>query len=122
MATKDHVRGGQDADGTRSRGPSVSLRLRDGKTVPDRPLRILYHHRIAAPADLPAFLREVRDWARGPYAQALAQGQNLPDADRQAIRGAGERRQSMEGAENVAGAVDEIDTAAGGDRIAPRNS
>jgi hypothetical protein len=39
MATKDHVRGGQDADGTRSRGPSVSLRLRDGKTVPDRPLR-----------------------------------------------------------------------------------
>jgi carboxypeptidase C (cathepsin A) len=44
-----------------------------------------YHHKIAAPADLPAFLREVRDWARGPYAQALAQGQNLPDADRQAI-------------------------------------
>ena len=44
-----------------------------------------YHHRIATPADLPAFLREVRDWARGPYAQALAQGQNLPDAERQAI-------------------------------------
>ena len=37
MATKDHVRGGQDADGTRLRGPSVSLRLRGGKTVPDPP-------------------------------------------------------------------------------------
>jgi carboxypeptidase C (cathepsin A) len=32
-----------------------------------------------------AFLREVREFARGPYAQALAQGQNLPDADRQAM-------------------------------------
>ena len=39
MATKDHVRGGQDADGTRLHEPSVSLRLRDGGTVPDRPLR-----------------------------------------------------------------------------------
>jgi len=38
MATKDHVRGGQDADGTRLREPSVSVRLRKG-TVPQRPLR-----------------------------------------------------------------------------------
>ena len=38
MATKDHVCSGQDADGTRSRGPSASLRLSDGKTVADRPL------------------------------------------------------------------------------------
>jgi carboxypeptidase C (cathepsin A) len=45
-----------------------------------------YHNRLAAtPADIPAFLHEVRDWARGPYALALAKGQELSDADRQAI-------------------------------------
>ncbi len=45
-----------------------------------------YHHRLATtPADVPAFLREVREWARGPYALALAKGQELPDADRQAV-------------------------------------
>ena len=45
-----------------------------------------YHGRAnPAPTDLPAFLTEVRAFARGPYAQALAQGQNLPDAERQAI-------------------------------------
>jgi carboxypeptidase C (cathepsin A) len=45
-----------------------------------------YHNRLASPpADVLAFLREVREFARGPYALALAQGQNLPDADRQAI-------------------------------------
>jgi len=45
-----------------------------------------YHNRLAAPpADLPAFLREVRDFARGPYALALAQGQDLDPAQRQAI-------------------------------------
>ena len=45
-----------------------------------------YHNRLAtAPTDIPAFLREVREWARGPYALALAKGQELPDAERQAI-------------------------------------
>jgi carboxypeptidase C (cathepsin A) len=45
-----------------------------------------YHNRLpTAPTDIPAFLREVRDWARGPYALALAKGQNLPDAEKQAI-------------------------------------
>jgi carboxypeptidase C (cathepsin A) len=45
-----------------------------------------YHHRLAAdPGDLPAFLKEVRDWARGPYAQALAKGQDLTDAERRDI-------------------------------------
>ena len=38
MATKDYVRGGEDADGTRLREPSVSVRLPDG-TVSERPLR-----------------------------------------------------------------------------------
>ena len=44
-----------------------------------------YHHRIPAPADLPAFLAQVRTFARGPYAAALAQGQDLPAAERTAI-------------------------------------
>lgn len=44
-----------------------------------------YHHRIPAPADLPAFLAQARTFARGPLAQALAQGQDLPDAERTAI-------------------------------------
>jgi hypothetical protein len=37
---KDRVRGGQDADGTRLREPSVSVRLPDG-TVSERPLRLV---------------------------------------------------------------------------------
>ncbi|HZK98698.1 MAG TPA: hypothetical protein VFC47_02255, partial [Caulobacteraceae bacterium] len=42
-----------------------------------------YHNRLAtAPTDLPAFLRQARDWARGPYALALAKGQTLGDAER----------------------------------------
>jgi carboxypeptidase C (cathepsin A) len=45
-----------------------------------------YHHKLAnAPADLTAFLQEVRAFARGPYAEALAEAQDLPDAQRQAI-------------------------------------
>ena len=45
-----------------------------------------YHHRTAVqPTDLRAFLDEVRSFARGPYALALNQGQDLADADRRAI-------------------------------------
>ena len=45
-----------------------------------------YHHRLPTqPTDIPAFLHEVREWARGPYANALAKGQDLSPADRQAI-------------------------------------
>jgi carboxypeptidase C (cathepsin A) len=45
-----------------------------------------YHHKLASPpADLPAFLKEVRAFAQGPYALALAQGQTLADADRRQI-------------------------------------
>lgn len=47
MATKDHVRGGQDADGTRLREPSASVRLRDG-TVSERPLRHLTAGEVVA--------------------------------------------------------------------------
>jgi carboxypeptidase C (cathepsin A) len=45
-----------------------------------------YHHRTASPpTDIRAFLDEVRSFARGPYALALNQGQDLPDSDRRAI-------------------------------------
>lgn len=46
-----------------------------------------YHDKLgpAKPADLPAFLDEVRAFAAGPYAAALAKGDALPDAERDAI-------------------------------------
>ena len=45
-----------------------------------------YHNRLASPpSDLPAFLREVREFARGPYALALAKGQDIDPAERTAI-------------------------------------
>jgi len=45
-----------------------------------------YHHRLAnQPADIKAFLDEVRNWTRTTYAPALAQAQELPDDQRQAI-------------------------------------
>jgi carboxypeptidase C (cathepsin A) len=45
-----------------------------------------YHHRLPSqPPDLTAFLHEVRDWARGPYALALAKGQDLDPGERAAI-------------------------------------
>ena len=53
--------------------------------IPSYAATAAYHHKIATPSDLPAFLRQVRDWARGPYALALAQGQDLAPAQRQAI-------------------------------------
>ncbi|SAK89509.1 carboxypeptidase [Caballeronia catudaia] len=45
-----------------------------------------YHDRIAPKRpDLAAFLAEVRAFARGPYAQALALGDALPDSTRDAM-------------------------------------
>jgi carboxypeptidase C (cathepsin A) len=45
-----------------------------------------YHNKIAnRPVDLKSFVEQARAFARGPYAAALAQGQNLPDAQRDAI-------------------------------------
>ncbi|HXQ09855.1 MAG TPA: peptidase S10 [Caulobacteraceae bacterium] len=45
-----------------------------------------YHHKLAnPPGDLHAFLAEVRDFARGPYAEALAKAQDLSEPERQAI-------------------------------------
>jgi len=54
--------------------------------VPSYAAAAAYHNRLASPAaDIPAFLREVRAWARGPYAEALAEGQDLDPATRTAI-------------------------------------
>jgi carboxypeptidase C (cathepsin A) len=50
-----------------------------------------YHHKVAGtsgpnkPADLPAFIEQVRGWARGPYTTALAKGHNLPAAELEAV-------------------------------------
>ena len=54
--------------------------------IPSYAAAAAYHHRLAnPPADVPAFLREVREFARGPYANALAKGQDLSEADRRDI-------------------------------------
>lgn len=45
-----------------------------------------YHNRIPdRPGTLEPFLTEVRNFARGPYLTALAQGDDLPDAERDAV-------------------------------------
>jgi len=45
-----------------------------------------YHKRLPQqPATLEPFLTEVRQWAIGPYATALAKGDTLPDAEREAV-------------------------------------
>ncbi len=45
-----------------------------------------YHDKLAnKPADLPAFVDEVRAFAAGPYAAALAKGHNISDDEKQAI-------------------------------------
>ena len=45
-----------------------------------------YHDKLATkPADLTAWLKEVRAYAEGPYAAALAKGDLLPDAERDAV-------------------------------------
>ncbi|MBX9816136.1 MAG: peptidase S10 [Proteobacteria bacterium SG_bin5] len=45
-----------------------------------------YHQRLPnRPADLKAFLAEVRQWVSGPYAAALAKGSALPTDEAQAI-------------------------------------
>ncbi|HEX4064469.1 MAG TPA: peptidase S10 [Acidobacteriaceae bacterium] len=45
-----------------------------------------YHHKLPQEhADLPAFLKEVEDFAMGPYAQALAKGTDLGQDEKQTI-------------------------------------
>jgi carboxypeptidase C (cathepsin A) len=40
-----------------------------------------YHKKIPQPADLNAFLAEVRDWAAGAYQVALSKGSNISEAE-----------------------------------------
>jgi carboxypeptidase C (cathepsin A) len=45
-----------------------------------------YHHKLASqPADLDGFLKEVEQFAMGEYADALSQGANLPEDERNAV-------------------------------------
>ncbi|MEE3625418.1 peptidase S10 [Nitrospirillum sp. BR 11752] len=45
-----------------------------------------YHNRIPnKPADLPAFLQKVREYARGPYTVALAKGQDITPEEEDAV-------------------------------------
>ncbi|WP_199098927.1 peptidase S10 [Dyella sp. ASV21] len=54
--------------------------------VPSYAAAAWYHHKLAhAPADLKTYLDEVRAFARGPYATALAKGQNVPAAEADAV-------------------------------------
>lgn len=54
--------------------------------LPTYAVTAAYHRRLAKePGEVMAFVQQVRDWARGPYALALGQGQSLPDDQRQAI-------------------------------------
>jgi carboxypeptidase C (cathepsin A) len=54
--------------------------------IPSYAATAVYHHRSASqPADLGAYLKEVREWARGPYALALAKGQDLGADERQKV-------------------------------------
>jgi carboxypeptidase C (cathepsin A) len=54
--------------------------------IPTYAATAAYHNRLASkPADIMAFLQQARDWARGPYAAALAKGQDLSQAEREAI-------------------------------------
>ena len=44
-----------------------------------------YHHLVTDAPPLDAFLNQAREFAAGPYATALAKGDTLPDAERQAV-------------------------------------
>ena len=45
----------------------------------------LYHKKVTAQAGLEPFLKEVEDFAMGPYSQALAKGTDLSDAEKQSV-------------------------------------
>ncbi len=50
--------------------------------LPSYAVTAAYHHKLAKdPADMNAFLQEVRDFANGPYVAALAKGSNISEAE-----------------------------------------
>ena len=54
--------------------------------IPSYAATAWYHNRLQnKPADLPAFLTEVRAWADGPYTAALSKGHNVSPAEEDAV-------------------------------------
>jgi carboxypeptidase C (cathepsin A) len=49
--------------------------------LPSYAATAVYHHKVAQPANLEAYLQEVRAWAAGPYEAALAKGHNISDQE-----------------------------------------
>ncbi|MGH8415267.1 MAG: S10 family peptidase, partial [Gammaproteobacteria bacterium] len=67
-------------------GPPFSLDLPYELYLPTMAATAWYHDKLPSkPADLATFLQQVRDFALGDYAHALAQGVNLSMTDSQAI-------------------------------------
>jgi len=55
-------------------------------SLPSMAATAWFHHRVPnQPAELDPFLKQVEDFALGPYAAALLQGADLPDAQRKEI-------------------------------------
>lgn len=54
--------------------------------LPSYAVTAAYHNRLAQkPADMTAFLKEVRDFANGPYVAALAKGSDISEAEKDAV-------------------------------------
>ncbi|MGH7733532.1 MAG: S10 family peptidase, partial [Gemmatimonadales bacterium] len=53
--------------------------------LPSYAATAIYHKVIPAPANMEAYLQQVRDYAQGPYAAALDKGLSLPEADKAAV-------------------------------------
>jgi carboxypeptidase C (cathepsin A) len=72
-----------DVDGAHQ-NPGIDLAYE--LALPTYAATALYHHKLAQPhTDLPAFLKEVEDFAMGPYAQALDKGTDLSQDEKQTI-------------------------------------
>lgn len=72
-----------DIDGAHQ-NPGIDLTYELG--LPTYAATARYHHKLPQEhPDLPAFLKEVEDFAMGPYAQALAKGTDLSQSDKQAM-------------------------------------
>jgi carboxypeptidase C (cathepsin A) len=66
------------------RGPGLDNAYID--YLPSYAATAWYHDRLQnKPAELPAFLQQVRDFAAGPYASALAKGHNISQAEEDAV-------------------------------------
>lgn len=53
--------------------------------LPSYATAAVYHHKIPQPADMNAFINEVRAWAAGPYEQALEKGDAISEQELDAV-------------------------------------